>query len=184
MRSYEAEHDIVYLDKTHLCTWKTLCLVSFLFADCYRKRASYIAYLTRCRQGLQSTQAHLERLLQRVLRDKELSTRYFTTVCVRLLLESKEKRIQEFIQGRIGNGLGYLGGGDPTAQKLCPLFHSGTHISGRRSPPSGRCQWVFLSPTGCSCQIKRGGQSRGSPAAWKEQSCNLILTRVRMETVR
>ncbi|XP_040178931.1 GTPase-activating protein and VPS9 domain-containing protein 1 isoform X2 [Rana temporaria] len=67
-------------------------------AEDYRKRASYIAYLTRCRQGLQSTQAHLERLLQRVLRDKELSTRYFTTVCVRLLLESKEKRIQEFIQ--------------------------------------------------------------------------------------
>ncbi|XP_018408804.1 PREDICTED: GTPase-activating protein and VPS9 domain-containing protein 1 [Nanorana parkeri] len=67
-------------------------------AEDYRKRASYIAYLTRCRQGLQSTQAHLERLLQRVLRDKEVSTRYFTTVCVRLLLESTEKKIQEFIQ--------------------------------------------------------------------------------------
>ncbi|XP_063792891.1 GTPase-activating protein and VPS9 domain-containing protein 1 isoform X3 [Pseudophryne corroboree] len=67
-------------------------------AEDYRKRASYIAYLTRCRQGLQSTQAHLERLLQRVLRDKEVSTRYFTTVCVRLLLESKEKKILEFIQ--------------------------------------------------------------------------------------
>ncbi|XP_056397168.1 GTPase-activating protein and VPS9 domain-containing protein 1 isoform X3 [Hyla sarda] len=67
-------------------------------AEDYRKRASYIAYLTRCRQGLQSTQAHLERLLQRVLRDKEVSTRYFTTVCVRLLLESKEKKIQEFIK--------------------------------------------------------------------------------------
>ncbi|KAM4664884.1 GTPase-activating protein and VPS9 domain-containing protein 1 isoform 3-T3 [Discoglossus pictus] len=67
-------------------------------AEDYRKRASYIAYLTRCRQGLQSTQAHLERLLQRVLRDKEVSTRYFTTVCVRLLLESKESKILEFIQ--------------------------------------------------------------------------------------
>eukprot|EP00079_Xenopus_tropicalis_P038374 XP_017952145.1 PREDICTED: GTPase-activating protein and VPS9 domain-containing protein 1 isoform X7 [Xenopus tropicalis] len=67
-------------------------------AEDYRKRASYIAYLTRCRQGLQTTQAHLERLLQRVLRDKEVSTRYFTTVCVRLLLESKEKEIHEFIQ--------------------------------------------------------------------------------------
>uniref|UniRef100_A0A8C5QGZ6 GTPase-activating protein and VPS9 domain-containing protein 1 n=1 Tax=Leptobrachium leishanense TaxID=445787 RepID=A0A8C5QGZ6_9ANUR len=67
-------------------------------AEDYRKRASYIAYLTRCRQGLQATQAHLERLLQRVLRDKEVSTRYFTTVCVRLLLESKETKIQEFIQ--------------------------------------------------------------------------------------
>ncbi|XP_072286813.1 GTPase-activating protein and VPS9 domain-containing protein 1 isoform X3 [Pyxicephalus adspersus] len=67
-------------------------------AEDYRKRASYIAYLTRCRQGLQSTQAYLERLVQRVVRDKEVSTRYFTTVCVRLLLESKEKNIQEFIQ--------------------------------------------------------------------------------------
>ncbi|XP_068104285.1 GTPase-activating protein and VPS9 domain-containing protein 1 isoform X3 [Hyperolius riggenbachi] len=67
-------------------------------AEDYRKRASYIAYLTRCRQGLQTTQAHLERLLQRVLRDKEVSIRYFTAVCVRLLLESKEKKIQEFIQ--------------------------------------------------------------------------------------
>ncbi|PKU36655.1 gtpase-activating protein and vps9 domain-containing protein 1 isoform x1 [Limosa lapponica baueri] len=63
-----------------------------------RKRAPYIAYLTRCRQGLQTTQAHLERLLQRVLRDKEVANRYFTTVCVRLLLESKEKKIREFIQ--------------------------------------------------------------------------------------
>lgn len=64
-----------------------------------RKRAPYIAYLTRCRQGLQTTQAHLERLLQRVLRDKEVANRYFTTVCVRLLLESKEAKIKEFIQG-------------------------------------------------------------------------------------
>uniref|UniRef100_A0A8D0G0T9 GTPase-activating protein and VPS9 domain-containing protein 1 n=1 Tax=Sphenodon punctatus TaxID=8508 RepID=A0A8D0G0T9_SPHPU len=67
-------------------------------AEDYRKRTPYIAYLTRCRQGLQTTQAHLERLLQRVLRDKELANRYFTTVCVRLLLESKEKKIWEFIQ--------------------------------------------------------------------------------------
>ncbi|KAK7802505.1 hypothetical protein U0070_018244 [Myodes glareolus] len=69
-------------------------------AEDYRKRAPYIAYLTRCRQGLQTTQAHLERLLQRVLRDKEVANRYFTTVCVRLLLESKEKKIREFIQAR------------------------------------------------------------------------------------
>ncbi|KAK2496393.1 hypothetical protein MC885_019855 [Smutsia gigantea] len=34
----------------------------------------------------------------RVLRDKEVANRYFTTVCVRLLLESKEKKIREFIQ--------------------------------------------------------------------------------------
>ncbi|XP_025022140.1 GTPase-activating protein and VPS9 domain-containing protein 1 [Python bivittatus] len=67
-------------------------------AEDYRKRAPYFTYLTRCRQGLQTTQAHLERLLQRVLRDKEVANRYFTTVCVRLLLESKESKIREFIQ--------------------------------------------------------------------------------------
>ncbi|KAM6954701.1 GTPase-activating protein and VPS9 domain-containing protein 1 isoform 2-T2 [Aplochiton taeniatus] len=66
-------------------------------ADDYRKRAPYIAYLTRCRQGLQTSQAHLERLVQRVLRDKEVAKRYFTTVCVRLLLEHMEGKMLEFI---------------------------------------------------------------------------------------
>ncbi|XP_035291895.1 GTPase-activating protein and VPS9 domain-containing protein 1 isoform X2 [Anguilla anguilla] len=67
-------------------------------ADDYRKRAPYIAYLTRCRQGLQTSQAHLDRLLQRVLRDKEVANRYFTTVCVRLLLEQMEAKMQGFIR--------------------------------------------------------------------------------------
>ncbi|XP_060787715.1 GTPase-activating protein and VPS9 domain-containing protein 1 isoform X5 [Neoarius graeffei] len=67
-------------------------------AEDYRKRAPYIAYLTRCRQGLQTSQAHLEKLLQRVLRDKEVANRYFTTVCVRLLLEDMESRMQDFIK--------------------------------------------------------------------------------------
>uniref|UniRef100_A0A3Q2NPJ7 GTPase-activating protein and VPS9 domain-containing protein 1 n=1 Tax=Fundulus heteroclitus TaxID=8078 RepID=A0A3Q2NPJ7_FUNHE len=67
-------------------------------AEDYRKRAPYIAYLTRCRQGLQTSQAHLERLLQRVLRDKEVANRYFTTVCVRLLLEHMETKMLEFIK--------------------------------------------------------------------------------------
>ncbi|XP_076126996.1 GTPase-activating protein and VPS9 domain-containing protein 1 isoform X2 [Alosa pseudoharengus] len=66
-------------------------------ADDYRKRSPYIAYLTRCRQGLQTSQAHLERLLQRVLRDKEVANRYFTTVCVRLLLEHMEAKMIDFI---------------------------------------------------------------------------------------
>ncbi|XP_053137921.1 GTPase-activating protein and VPS9 domain-containing protein 1 isoform X5 [Hemicordylus capensis] len=77
---------------------RTCCKLLASIAEDYRKRAPYIAYLTRCRQGLQTTQAHLERLLQRVLRDKEVANRYFTTVCVRLLLESKEAKIREFIQ--------------------------------------------------------------------------------------
>nr|XP_061804552.1 GTPase-activating protein and VPS9 domain-containing protein 1-like isoform X4 [Nerophis lumbriciformis] len=67
-------------------------------AEDYRKRAPYIAYLTRCRQGLQTSQAHLERLLQRVLRDKDVANRYFTTVCVRLLLEHMESRMLDFIK--------------------------------------------------------------------------------------
>ncbi|KAM3868004.1 GTPase-activating protein and VPS9 domain-containing protein 1 isoform 10-T10 [Diretmus argenteus] len=67
-------------------------------AEDYRKRAPYIAYLTRCRQGLQTSQAHLERLLQRVLRDKEVANRYFTTVCVRLLLEHMEAKMLDFIK--------------------------------------------------------------------------------------
>ncbi|XP_066569238.1 GTPase-activating protein and VPS9 domain-containing protein 1 isoform X2 [Amia ocellicauda] len=67
-------------------------------AEDYRKRAPYIAYLTRCRQGLQTSQAHLERLLQRVLRDKEVANRYFTTVCVRLLLERMEAKMHDFIK--------------------------------------------------------------------------------------
>ncbi|KAK7933465.1 hypothetical protein WMY93_004361 [Mugilogobius chulae] len=67
-------------------------------AEDYRKRAPYIAYLTRCRQGLQTSQAHLERLLQRVLRDKDVANRYFTTVCVRLLLEHMESKMLDFIK--------------------------------------------------------------------------------------
>lgn len=74
---------------------------NILFSPCApcRKRAPYIAYLTRCRQGLQTSQAHLERLLQRVLRDKEVANRYFTTVCVRLLLEHMESKMLDFIKG-------------------------------------------------------------------------------------
>lgn len=67
-------------------------------AEDYRKRAPYIAYLTRCRQGLQTSHAHLERLLQRVLRDKEVATWYFTAVCVRLLLEQMEFKMLDFIK--------------------------------------------------------------------------------------
>ncbi|KAK1786856.1 hypothetical protein P4O66_017238 [Electrophorus voltai] len=75
-------------------------------AEDYRKRAPYIAYLTRCRQGLQTSQAHLERLLQRVLRDKEVANRYFTTVCVRLLLEHMESKMQDFIRVAIDTSVG------------------------------------------------------------------------------
>lgn len=42
----------------------------------------------------------MERLLQRVLRDKEVANRYFTTVCVRILLEHMEAKMLDFIKGK------------------------------------------------------------------------------------
>ncbi|KAJ8286402.1 hypothetical protein GJAV_G00038870 [Gymnothorax javanicus] len=80
-------------------------------ANDYKKRAPYIAYLTRCRQGLQNTQAHLERMLQRVLRDKDVANRYFTTVCVKLFLESMEAKMQGFV----GAFQGYTAADEKTA---------------------------------------------------------------------
>ena len=75
------------------------CLIRACCSRRCRKRAPYIAYLTRCRQGLQTSQAHLDRMLQRVLRDKDVANRYFTTVCVRLFLECMEAKLQGFITG-------------------------------------------------------------------------------------
>uniref|UniRef100_UPI00358F9C0F LOW QUALITY PROTEIN: GTPase-activating protein and VPS9 domain-containing protein 1-like n=1 Tax=Myxine glutinosa TaxID=7769 RepID=UPI00358F9C0F len=65
--------------------------------DDYRHRTPYLAYLTRSRQALQSTQAHLERVLQWVGRDTEIVMRYFTVVCVRLFLQQREDPILGFI---------------------------------------------------------------------------------------
>ncbi|KTF85214.1 hypothetical protein cypCar_00014756 [Cyprinus carpio] len=69
-------------------------------AEDYRKRAPYIAYLTRCRQGLQTSQAHLERLLQRVLRDKEVANRYFTTVSFQgcTAADDKTAAVEDFLR--------------------------------------------------------------------------------------
>ncbi|XP_048875891.1 LOW QUALITY PROTEIN: GTPase-activating protein and VPS9 domain-containing protein 1-like [Brienomyrus brachyistius] len=65
-------------------------------ANDYRQRAPYVAYLTRCRQGLQATRAHLERQLRRVLRAKELTSRCFTAACVRVLLNRMEDKMMNF----------------------------------------------------------------------------------------
>ncbi|XP_013420311.1 GTPase-activating protein and VPS9 domain-containing protein 1 [Lingula anatina] len=59
----------------------------------YRSRAAYIAYLTRCKQGLLTTRSHLERLLNRIHRDKETCNKYFTSVLVRLFMEKRERSI-------------------------------------------------------------------------------------------
>ncbi|KAG5281449.1 hypothetical protein AALO_G00072320 [Alosa alosa] len=73
--------------------------------SCFRPAIARTTTGMRCRwgggeggiEGLQTSQAHLERLLQRVLRDKEVANRYFTTVCVRLLLEHMEAKMIDFI---------------------------------------------------------------------------------------
>eukprot|EP00058_Branchiostoma_floridae_P023974 XP_002609464.1 hypothetical protein BRAFLDRAFT_127014 [Branchiostoma floridae] len=72
-------------------------LLTSLLSD-YRSRAPYISYLVRCRQGLLFTQAHLERLLDRIEKDRMVCHKYFTSVCVRLFLQQKEQDIQTFHQ--------------------------------------------------------------------------------------
>ncbi|XP_067131545.1 GTPase-activating protein and VPS9 domain-containing protein 1 isoform X3 [Centruroides vittatus] len=64
----------------------------------YKSRASYIAYLVRCRQGLLSTLARLESLMDRVERDKLVCSRYLVSLCVRAFLEKKERTIEVFIR--------------------------------------------------------------------------------------
>lgn len=66
--------------------------------DDYKSRAPYIAYLVHCRQGLLSTLAHLETLMDRVKRDKLVCSRYLITLCVRAFLEKKECTIELFIR--------------------------------------------------------------------------------------
>ncbi|XP_023687291.2 GTPase-activating protein and VPS9 domain-containing protein 1-like isoform X1 [Paramormyrops kingsleyae] len=80
---------------SHVSTGQCEELLAAVASD-YRKRAPYVAYLTRCRQGLQVTQAHLERRLRRVLRDKEVTSRCFTAACVRLLLKRMEDKMMNF----------------------------------------------------------------------------------------
>ncbi|XP_033643277.1 GTPase-activating protein and VPS9 domain-containing protein 1-like [Asterias rubens] len=65
--------------------------------DDYENRSPYIAYLVRSRKGLASSRAHLERLMERVERDKAVVNKYFTMVLVRLFLERQETSILKFI---------------------------------------------------------------------------------------
>ncbi|XP_071038860.1 GTPase-activating protein and VPS9 domain-containing protein 1 [Parasteatoda tepidariorum] len=66
--------------------------------DDYRKRAPYIAYLVRCRQGLLSTLSHLETLTERVERDKQVSTQYLVMTSVRIFLEKHDRHLQYFVR--------------------------------------------------------------------------------------
>ncbi|XP_076353746.1 GTPase activating protein and VPS9 domains 1 isoform X3 [Tachypleus tridentatus] len=64
----------------------------------YRRRAPYIAYLVRCRQGLLSTLAHLDALTSRIVRDKHVCTKYLIAMCVRTFLEKNDRNIQLFVR--------------------------------------------------------------------------------------
>ncbi|KAK1119373.1 hypothetical protein K0M31_013207 [Melipona bicolor] len=64
--------------------------------DDYQKRSPYIAYLIRCRQGLLSTLAHLDRLCIRVKCDRDAVNNHLVSVCVRVFLEKKESLLLRF----------------------------------------------------------------------------------------
>ncbi|XP_014203892.1 GTPase-activating protein and VPS9 domain-containing protein 1 isoform X2 [Copidosoma floridanum] len=64
--------------------------------DDYQKRSPYIAYLIRCRQGLLSTTAHLEKLGERVKCDRDAVNSHLVYVCVRVFLEKREMHVQRF----------------------------------------------------------------------------------------
>ncbi|XP_054720552.1 GTPase-activating protein and VPS9 domain-containing protein 1-like [Uloborus diversus] len=66
--------------------------------DDYRKRAPYIAYLVRCRQGLLSTLSHLETLTERVERDKQVCSQYLVMTCARIFLEKHDRNLQYFVK--------------------------------------------------------------------------------------
>ncbi|XP_069695345.1 GTPase-activating protein and VPS9 domain-containing protein 1 [Periplaneta americana] len=62
----------------------------------YQKRSPYIAYLVRCRQGLLSTLAHLERLTERLKCDRQVCSRFLVAVCVTMFLEKREQMLGNF----------------------------------------------------------------------------------------
>nr|XP_033321965.1 GTPase-activating protein and VPS9 domain-containing protein 1 [Megalopta genalis] len=62
----------------------------------YQKRSPYIAYLIRCRQGLLSTVAHLDRLCVRVKCDRDAVNNHLVSVCVRVFLEKRESLLSRF----------------------------------------------------------------------------------------
>nr|KAI8732272.1 GTPase-activating protein and VPS9 domain-containing protein 1-like [Biomphalaria glabrata] len=63
----------------------------------YCQRGEYIAYLVRCRQGLLVTRHQLQRLLNRINREKEICSKHLTNICARNFLEKREKRMWKFI---------------------------------------------------------------------------------------
>ncbi|RWS15868.1 GTPase-activating protein and VPS9 domain-containing protein 1-like protein [Dinothrombium tinctorium] len=64
----------------------------------YQRRSPYIAYLTRCRQGLLSTLAQFDNIMEHLLRDKDICNYNLIAACVRFFLERRERAFQFFIQ--------------------------------------------------------------------------------------
>lgn len=62
----------------------------------HRRRAPYVSYLVRCRQGLLSLQAQLETQLRRTERDRHVCQSHLATLCVRHFLDPREHQIQSF----------------------------------------------------------------------------------------
>ncbi|XP_029846298.2 receptor-mediated endocytosis protein 6 homolog [Ixodes scapularis] len=62
----------------------------------HRRRAPYVAYLVRCRQGLLSLQAQLEMQLRRTQRDRDVCQTHLATLCVRHFLDPREHHLQTF----------------------------------------------------------------------------------------
>ncbi|KAK2576023.1 hypothetical protein KPH14_007375 [Odynerus spinipes] len=62
----------------------------------YQRRSPYIAYLIRCRQGLLSTLAHLDRLRVRVKCDRDAVNNHLVSVFVRVFLEKRETLVLRF----------------------------------------------------------------------------------------
>lgn len=62
----------------------------------YRKRTPYTAYLVRCRQGLLSTLAHLERMIERIKCERAVCSRCVVSVCVRMFLERRQAQVDDF----------------------------------------------------------------------------------------
>ncbi|CAI9718090.1 GTPase-activating protein and VPS9 domain-containing protein 1-like isoform X2 [Octopus vulgaris] len=63
----------------------------------YKGRAHYVAYLTRCKQGLLTSLYFLQGLLQRAQREKEICNNHLNNVCVQRFIESKDKLLSNFI---------------------------------------------------------------------------------------
>ncbi|RWS31171.1 GTPase-activating protein and VPS9 domain-containing protein 1-like protein [Leptotrombidium deliense] len=57
----------------------------------YQRRSPYIAYLIRCRQGLLSTIAQFDNILEHLLREKEICNYNLIAACCKLFLERKER---------------------------------------------------------------------------------------------